>query len=322
MKKAQSKPFLVYMTTNTVNGKRYIGMTGVALRKRQSVHFANVKSGKMYCRLFHRAIKKYGRDAFKWEILCRVATRQEAWAEEIRLIAELKPEYNLTNGGEGGGRKISRQQRAALSRPVTCVTTGKKYPSLVAAARSCKISIGRLSVVCNKGGLTKGLVFKFSDQEHPPVPRQRTKEEIEKHKRGVEAGRQKAIDKCRIPIVCLDTGVIYKSISEAVNEFGFGKIALYSSLHRGHKCGGFTFVFYTGQPIKQRYSDPLYTGSHGAKRVICLNDNMLFDSVKDASIFYKLGRKGVDDHLKGRRKSPNVYGQRFSYLDEWCANPE
>jgi group I intron endonuclease len=92
---------LVYMATNRVNGKRYIGVTSGRLCSRRAghIHQALKKEGK--CRKFHAAIRKYGPEAFEWAVLIRAGSFAEALTEEIRLIAELRPEYNLTAGGEG-----------------------------------------------------------------------------------------------------------------------------------------------------------------------------------------------------------------------------
>lgn len=92
---------LVYQATNLVNGKRYIGVTRRRLCSRKAKHFNEALCGKRGCRKFHAAIRKYGRDVFEWSVLIRVATYEQALKEEIRLIAELKPEYNITLGGEG-----------------------------------------------------------------------------------------------------------------------------------------------------------------------------------------------------------------------------
>lgn len=92
---------IVYMATNAVNGKRYIGVTKRTLAERKYQHLHDAKAGRRGCRIFFAAINKYGEEAFEWSILATIETYADALNEEIRLIAELKPEYNITRGGQG-----------------------------------------------------------------------------------------------------------------------------------------------------------------------------------------------------------------------------
>lgn len=103
---------IVYIATNRINGKRYVGATsfGLSVRRRQHERAPNAR--RATCRYFHAAIKKYGPDAFDWLILVSCETFEDALQQEIRLIATIGPEYNLTAGGQGcKGRAVSQEQR-------------------------------------------------------------------------------------------------------------------------------------------------------------------------------------------------------------------
>lgn len=108
----------VYLATNLVNGKRYIGVTSKAVAVRRIQHERHALNGKrVQCRFFHFAIRKYGPEAFAWTILATCETFDEGLREEVRLISEIRPEYNLTIGGQGSkGRIVTQEQRAAHSR--------------------------------------------------------------------------------------------------------------------------------------------------------------------------------------------------------------
>jgi len=87
----------VYLTTNKVNGKKYIGMCKNTHEKKY------LGSGK----LLKEAIKKYGKENFERIILQVCGTFQElSKAEEywIKKYNAVKDEsfYNLTSGGFGG----------------------------------------------------------------------------------------------------------------------------------------------------------------------------------------------------------------------------
>lgn len=88
---------IVYQITNRINGKVYIGITNNA-KKRWGNHCCNKKS------LIGRAIQKYGKENFDFEILFSGLTIEEAEEKEIELIAEKKTlfnqfGYNIATGG-------------------------------------------------------------------------------------------------------------------------------------------------------------------------------------------------------------------------------
>lgn len=114
------KPSFVYKATNTITGDFYIGLTRQQLNRRVNAHFHFAEAGdKRQCPYFYRAIRKYGRSAFVFEIIAERPTYKEAALEEMRLIAELKPKYNVSPGGDGIlgiGQRASAETRARMSR--------------------------------------------------------------------------------------------------------------------------------------------------------------------------------------------------------------
>lgn len=108
---------VVYLATNRLNGKRYVGVTGNGLAFRRRQHEQAPNNKRTTCRYFHAAMKKYGPEAFDWVVLASCGTFEDGLREEIRLITEIKPEYNLTIGGQGSkGRVASQEQRDRHSR--------------------------------------------------------------------------------------------------------------------------------------------------------------------------------------------------------------
>lgn len=89
----------VYVVTNAVNGKRYVGVTNSPVR-RWGDHRRCARRGSRY--LLHQAIVKYGEEKFDFKIVEEHPTRQLAIDAEARLIDELettKNGYNLSSGG-------------------------------------------------------------------------------------------------------------------------------------------------------------------------------------------------------------------------------
>jgi group I intron endonuclease len=94
----------IYLITNTLNGKKYVGQTSVSITQRWRQHRSASKKESTHP--LYRAIKKYGPDRFTVECLEVVAgSRAELVTAEIRLIAAhgcITPNgYNLSKGGEG-----------------------------------------------------------------------------------------------------------------------------------------------------------------------------------------------------------------------------
>ena len=107
-------PNIIYLATNQINSKIYIGKTVCAVERRWSQHVSRARSGTTY---FHNAIRKYGADAFEISILEAVDDTGVLNEREIHWIATLHPDYNMTPGGDGfiAGHKHSAEHRQKLS---------------------------------------------------------------------------------------------------------------------------------------------------------------------------------------------------------------
>ena len=87
---------ILYLTTNKIDGKKYIGVDG----KNNPDYLGSGKYLK-------RAILKYGRENFTKEILFEFDSETDAYLKEIEIIHELnavesKEYYNIHPGGDGG----------------------------------------------------------------------------------------------------------------------------------------------------------------------------------------------------------------------------
>lgn len=94
---------VVYVVTNKVNNKKYVGMTIRGLEARKAQHLSDARNGSEGH--FHRAIRKYGEDSFEWEVVYAGSSESELFEKEIELIQKLdayKNGYNMTIGGECG----------------------------------------------------------------------------------------------------------------------------------------------------------------------------------------------------------------------------
>lgn len=116
-------PFVIYCHTNTNNQKRYVGQTRHTMEHRWREHMKCARRGDSGP--FHRAIRKYGADAFSHEVLETCDTQEAANEAEIKWIAAFETTredvgYNLDTGGRAAGthpdtRRKHREWWAALS---------------------------------------------------------------------------------------------------------------------------------------------------------------------------------------------------------------
>jgi group I intron endonuclease len=111
---------LIYLATNRVNGKPYVGKTEKTIETRWKWHLNSARKGSP--NLIHRALRKYGDDAFSLQIVERDVPTKERLAELeaiwiVLMNSKVPNGYNMSDGGEGNaGFKFSAASRAKVSR--------------------------------------------------------------------------------------------------------------------------------------------------------------------------------------------------------------
>jgi group I intron endonuclease len=95
---------IVYLITNRINQKIYIGKTKESLRRRWVVHISHAKT-RAHTPL-HNAVRKYGEHNFTLEIISNHNSIEEMDKAEIEAIKKFNSNdksigYNLTSGGDG-----------------------------------------------------------------------------------------------------------------------------------------------------------------------------------------------------------------------------
>jgi len=109
----------VYVITNTVNDKIYIGST-TNLRLRWQQHSSDLRLKRHRNSHLQRAYNKYGADAFRFDVLeyvmpLFVHTREQYWLNKLKPFGERG--YNIARNTEasGFGLKRSAETRAKIS---------------------------------------------------------------------------------------------------------------------------------------------------------------------------------------------------------------
>jgi predicted transcriptional regulator len=344
---------IVYIATNKLNGKRYIGATRHSVEYRRARHIYDSKN-KNLCRVFGAALRKYGDDGFVWNILAECSSREEMMREEVRLIAEMKPEYNITIGGQGvlgvpytderraklskalKGRKMTPAQRAAnlilmrrLSvqhqRPIVCLTDGRFFASCKEACEFYGITSSNIrSVAAGEQATTKGLSFAFSDRPLSPNERSEKIRQLQQRK-AANIKRQRASK--NQPVLCLADGVEYENAKAAAKPYGITTGRVRQLCHEGGTTlSGVGFALVGKGPVQKKQLTPAQRADGQARRnaalkrswlktskpVLCLDDNVVYDSISDAA--RAVGRC-VESVSASIRRNGRSGGKRFRFVD-------
>ena len=117
----ESQKVFVYLITNKINGKKYVGQhSGDDLKQYWNHCVRAALRGRQDKPHLYNAVRKYGVENFEVEPLVVVNSKQEMDKYEIGLIRALdtrRPNgYNLTDGGDGQlGRIPSEKTRRKIS---------------------------------------------------------------------------------------------------------------------------------------------------------------------------------------------------------------
>ena len=107
----------LYLVIHNSSGKCYVGNTTNDIESRWIKHKSDARNA--HGTYFTRAIRKYGPEAFSWNVIETHNSHKELLEAEIFMIAYLRgigaDLYNLTDGGEGtAGIKVSQETREKL----------------------------------------------------------------------------------------------------------------------------------------------------------------------------------------------------------------
>ena len=180
--------YTIYKATSP-SGKIYIGMTTQALHLRKSQHKYLSRKSK---NIFHKAIQKYGFDAFEWEIVFETLDPKELGKMETKFIEELRASerdfgYNEKLGGQEGWkhspetrRKMSEIKKMSPSnfghpppREVRVFKDGcfvGKWPSIIECSRALELNKGNVSA-CLLGLRKSCKGFTFERDQYLIIPR-------------------------------------------------------------------------------------------------------------------------------------------------------
>ena len=217
---------VIYKCTNLINGKIYIGQTK-NLKNRIKMHKKNVEN--KVNRKLYDSMNKHGFENFKWEVIDVALSKEELnFKEKFYIIKfnSFNSGYNMTIGGDGGNtfEGLSKERQIEAGNKIRKALKGKKKPDGFAEKLS-KIHKGkkmpeygieknRLNKIYNSDknsqAVKKGL-SKRTEEEKRIQFEKRKQTMLNRSQEEIRISKEKTIKSLRHPVVCIETGVVYKN---------------------------------------------------------------------------------------------------------------
>lgn len=285
---------IIYMYTSP-NGKKYVGQTWDE-QKRKSDHKIIAKKS-----VFHSAIKKYGFNKFKYEILhSNIRTQKELDRLEILEIQKnnsIAPNgYNIALGGYGGKLCESAKQKikerwedeSFREKTISCMKKAANKPERIKQLTANAVSNGKNKELLIRKGAS--LRKTFASEES------RKKRSINRKKEWSDPEiRKKRIDGINLAYKNED---LRKKISETSKEHWKNpeyRAKISASLK--------------GKKRPQSAID--ITAEKRSKAIQCVETGVIYKSSTHASIILGISRTGIVSALTGKQQTAGNYHWKY-----------
>ena len=218
--------YTVYLVTNVVNGKKYVGMTKTTLKERMHGH-RYYKGSSLY-----EPIQEYGIDNFIVEVLFTTENKNQAIEKEIFFTLQFQSHkkeygYNIAIGSSYFGRIVSEETKEKLSKslkgkPGLCGEKNPNYGKHLSQETKEKISnslkgryVGEKNPNYGKHH-THETLEKVSGENHWTTRKSFSKEALQKKH---DALYRKPSVQSR-PVRCIETGEVLPFAKEFYYRYG------------------------------------------------------------------------------------------------------
>ncbi len=281
----------IYLITNTITNRCYVGQTGVAdIRSRFRGHFHTASYGSLAP--LHVDMRNYGKSAFKIEPLCHVPisslnNMESYWAEQLgTYITDISFNgtrgYNIRSCGESNVEKISQSKKIAGS---SSWWIGRKHKpeSLVKIGETWR---GKKMSAEHKEKMRKSHLGKTQTDEHNQKARvNRIQSVLEKGANGIKLRKEDVLS-----IVSLSNSG--KSQTEIAGIYGV-QISVISRILSGDRWG-----YVTGIPRREpekRTHKPI--GMEGAEKIRALYATKEY-GYGDLAVMYGVNKSTIANIIK------------------------
>ncbi len=267
--------FIVYLLTNRITGKEYVGVTTLSIEERFHEHVHSAKKPGSTTRALSLSIRKHGATAFDMDQLAVACTEIEMFTLEQHFVDQrrtLTPHgYNMTAGGDGlrgyqrsaetlqkladaaRGKKANERQLEGLRQSPASVGRRVRvwhvdspqesavYPSVNVAAAVLGVSYASISMWARTPRVSRsGWGAEYLDPPVRKLPKKHTEDCIrqrsEKRKRGVIIRERSGSEVGR-----------FRSVTEAATFLGMSVAAVSRCLKGWNKSvGGLLAVYEEG----------------------------------------------------------------------------
>lgn len=218
----------IYVIRNLVNGKVYIGQS-VNVDDRLAHHKSELRHNRHTNTYMQRAWNKHGEDNFTFEVLLPCEEKYLDVFEKYFIFSydamNRKHGYNRESGGSLL-KHISKESRAKMSASKTGVYNGDKNPMYGVHLKLSEERKRHLSEsMSGSGNPMYGVHLSLTEER-----KQQMSENMKGEKnpfygcKHTEETKQRMREKQHLakPVICVETGVVYRSACEAERQTGIG----------------------------------------------------------------------------------------------------
>lgn len=299
--------WIIYMHTNTINGKLYIGQskyTWLRINDRWQNgrgYGENTRIGK--------AIKKYGWDNFKHELIeDNIGTQELANEREIywiRYYNTYSEGYNCTIGGKNIPLELNYKVK------IYCLEINKSFDSIMDASHELNISYNFIARQLYTHHYYEKDQYRFClDSE---------KNEFNPENYSI----QYDFSNIKRNIICVETEEIFDSIIECSKITGISTQNLSQNCCKNHKTAkGRHYAYleefdYNWTPAEEYDSNKRKKVSSLKKSVYCLQTNKFYDSVTDCANELNIPVRSVSRCAKKDGDLIQTHGYNFCYREDY-----
>jgi len=219
---------IIYQAHNRISNAFYVGKTVKPLQHRINQHMVDAGLARNNS-IFHKAIRKYGKDAFDWYVLVTAGSLEDlnnaerVWIERIRSAGHRL--YNLRPGGDGGSVAGKANHNY-----------GRTMPDSV----RMKVSEGLKRYYSDKPGPMTGQPGPMTGKKHTAETRKKISDGL----KGPRPSIAGALNPSARAVVCVTTGKMFDTATIAAREYEIDMSSIIKCC-RGKKktVGGYEFEY-------------------------------------------------------------------------------